>query len=205
MSRRLRLVIPVALILAVLVLVPLAMASGGEGGGGEASERPALLHWDFGAALWTIGVFVILLVILRLTAWKPILQGLNQREQFIRDALAEAKRDREAAEKTLAEYTDKMERSKAESAEILEEARRDGEETRRRIHAEAKAEADAMIERAKKEISLARDDAVKQLHDQTIMLATSVAGKMIQRELSAADHQALLDESLAELGRLNEG
>src|SRR5262249_23112095 len=64
---------------------------------GEHEEKPALLHWDVGSALWSIVVFVILLIILRAAAWKPILQGLQERERFIAESIASAKREREAA------------------------------------------------------------------------------------------------------------
>ena len=178
-------------------------AAASDNDGGEAHAKPDLLHWDFGAALWTIGVFVILMMVLRLTAWKPILAGLNQREEFIRKSLADAKHEREQAERLLADYTAKLAGAKEQAAEIVEEGRRDGEETRRRIQAEAGTEAEAIVERAKRDIGLARDEAVRQLHEEAIVLATTIAGKMIRRELSAADHQALLDESLAELGRMN--
>ena len=203
MARRLRLVLPVILPLLVMGLAQVAMASGGEHAAGQAHAKPGVLDWDFGAALWTIFVFVILLLILRLTAWKPILTGLTQREEFIRKSLDDAKREREQAERLLADYTAKLEQAKDQAAEVVEEGRRDGEETRRRIGAEAKAEAEAIIERAKRDIGLARDEAVRQLHEETIVLATTIAGKMIRRELSAADHQALLDESLSEMGRMN--
>ena len=79
----------------------------------------------------------------------------------------------------------------------------DGEEAKKRLLAEAKSEGDKMVARAKHEIELARDDAVKQLHDQTVILATSIAGKMIHRELTAGDHKKLLDEALAELSKMN--
>jgi F-type H+-transporting ATPase subunit b len=171
--------------------------------GDDPHAKPELLDWDFGAALWTIGVFVILLVVLRITAWKPILAGLNQREEFIRKSLADARNEREQAERLLADYTAKLASAREQAGEIVEEGRRDGEETRRRIQAEAGAEAQAIVERAKRDIGLARDEAVRQLHEETIVLATTIAGKMIRRELSAADHQALLDESLAEMGRMN--
>jgi len=203
MARRLRLVFPVILPLIVMGLAQVVMASGGEHAAGQAQAEPSVMDWDFGAALWTIFVFVILLLILRLTAWKPILTGLTQREEFIRKSLDDAKREREQAERLLAEYVAKLEQAKEQAAEVVEEGRRDGEETRRRIAAEAKAEAEAIIERAKRDIGLARDEAVRQLHEETIVLATTIAGKMIRRELSAADHQALLDESLAEMGRMN--
>lgn len=178
-----------------------APTAASEAGHGE--HKTELLHWDVGSALWSIAVFVILLVILRVAAWKPILSGLNQRENFIRDSLAQAKHEREAAEKMMADYKARIEKSHQEATSIVEEGRRDAEELRKRIQGEARSEAEAIIVRAKKDIELARDEAIKSLHDQSVMLATTVAGKLIKRELSAADHQALLNESLAELSKMN--
>lgn len=195
-----------ALIAALLAFGAVPVLAEEHDSGHEAAgraDKPALLDWDLGSAFWSIIVFVIVLAILRATAWKPILQGLQKREQFITDSIRDAKREREDAQKLLADYAKKIEQARTESSAIVEEGRRDGEEVRKRIHAEAKAEADAMVARAKKEIEMARDDAVKQLYDQTVALATSVAGKIVRKELAPADHKRLLDESLAELSRVN--
>lgn len=168
-------------------------------GGGE----NGLFIGDLGNAIWTLVIFLLVLVVLGKFAWGPILKVLKSREEFIRESLSSAKQEREESERLLKEYTEKINKAREEATAIVEEGRRDAEEVRKRIHSEARSEAEAIATRAKKEIEIARDDAVKQLHDQTILLATSVAGKMIRRELSAADHQALLDESLSELERLN--
>jgi F-type H+-transporting ATPase subunit b len=164
-------------------------------------EKPALLHWDFGSAFWSIAVFVLLLVILRFAAWKPILSALQQREKFITDSLAEAKRDREAAQRVLAEYTAKVDHARQEASAIVEEGRRDADEVRKRIAAEARSEAEATLARAKKDIEMARDAAVKDLHEQAVTLATMMTSKLVRRELSPADHKRLLDESLSDLSR----
>lgn len=171
--------------------------------GHEAVDKPALLHWDLGSAFWSIVVFVILLAVLRFSAWKPILDGLHKREEFIRESLASAKREREEADKQLAEYEEKLRKSREEATAIVDEGRRDAEEVKKRIVADAKAEAHAAAGRAKKDIKLARDAAVKQLHDQTILLATNVAGKIVRKELAEGDHKELVDEALAEMRGLN--
>lgn len=176
-------------------------AAHGESHGEHA--KPSLMHWDFGEALWSIAVFVVLLIILRVAAWKPILQALKDREGFIRDSLEEAKREREKAQQQQAEFEEKLRKSKEEAAALVEEGRRDAEETRKRIVGEAKAEAEAAADRAKREIELARNDALQKLHDQAVAISTMVAGKMIQRELNAADHEDLINESIAEMAKLN--
>lgn len=177
----------------------------GESHGNAQGEHPktGLMHWDFGEALWSIAVFVVLLIILRVAAWKPILQGLKDREAFIRDSLEEAKREREKAQQQQLEFEEKLRKSREEAAALVEEGRRDAEETRKRIVAEAKAEAEAVADRAKREIELARNDALQKLHDQTVAISTLVAGKMIHRELNAADHESLINESIAEMTKMN--
>ncbi len=182
-----------------MTIASAAWAADPAGGAAHDGHKVELLHWDVGAALWSIGVFVILLIILRIAAWKPILSGLNNREEYIRKTLADARHEREESQKLLAQYTTRIEQAKHDATAIVEEGRRDAEETRRRILADAQHEAEATIARAKKDIELARDDAMKRLHDQSIMLATAVAQKLIHRELSVQDHRALLDESLEQL------
>lgn len=184
---------------------PKAAAHEGEAHGDDAhgADKPTLLQWDFGSAFWSVIVFVILLVILRATAWKPILVGLQQREMFIADSLARAKHEREESEKLLAEYARKIHDARHEASVIVDEGRRDAEEVRKRVHAEAKAEADAIVARARRDIQIATDDALKKLQDQTVMLAANMASKIVRKELSAGDHQRLLQESLAELAQAN--
>lgn len=186
--------------------VPCAWASGGSGSGDSGSHEEgsiSLFSGDLGNAVWTLLIFGLVLLVLSKFAWKPILDGLQKREVFIRDSLSDAKREREEAEKVLADYTEKVQRAGEEATAIVDEGRRDAEEVRKKMHAEAKVEADAIIARAKKEIELARDDAVKQLHDQTILLATDVAGRMIRKELKPGDHKDLLDQALRDMGELN--
>jgi F-type H+-transporting ATPase subunit b len=172
-------------------------AHGGEHG--EDAPKPALLQFDPGAAVWSIVVFFLLLVLLRATAWKPILRVLQEREEFIKGSIADAKHEREQAEQLLNEYKAQLEKARAEVAEIVAEGRRDAEATARRIQEQARHDADETASRARREIELAADTARKGLHDEAAQLAVLVAGRIIRKELSAADHAALVAESLKEM------
>jgi F-type H+-transporting ATPase subunit b len=170
--------------------------------GAHGEEPTSPFGGNFVNSVVTLIVFITVLVVLRKFAWGPILSGLQKREAFIRDSLAEAKKDRADAEKRLAEYTEQLNRAREEATAIVDEGRRDAEVVRQRIQSEARTEADAMIERAKREIGLARDAALKDLYDQTAEMATTVAGKVIRKQLSTEEHDRLLADSLDELGRL---
>lgn len=160
-------------------------------------EAPNLLAGDLGNSFWTLVIFMIVLVVLGKFAWGPLLSGLQSRENFIREALESAKRDREAAEARLKEYEQKLAASRAEATAIVEEGRRDAEVVKRRIEATAKEEADKTIERAKREIQIATDTATKELYTLSAKLATQLAAQVIGRELSPQDHQRLISQAIA--------
>ena len=85
---------------------------------------------DFGNALWTVLIFVLVLVVLGKFAWGPILGMLKEREDFIRKSLHDAKHDREQAEARLKEYTSQLQAARAEAASLVENARRDADRLR---------------------------------------------------------------------------
>lgn len=168
----------------------LASEAGGQGGPFEG---------NIGNALWTLVIFGLVIAVLGKFAWKPILGGLQQREEFIRASLLQAKQDREAAEARLKEYSDRLNSARSEATAIVEEARRDAEALKRSFQEETQAEANRTIERARREIKIAQETGVKELYVLTAKLTTQVAGKILQREIQPGDHERLIRESIQAL------
>ncbi len=164
-------------------------------GGGAANPFAG----DVGNALWTMVIFVIVLVVLGKFAWGPILSALQKREDFIRESLENAKRDRDEAQRVLKEYSDKIIAARAEATEIVDEGRRDADVVRHKIEEQAKSEAQAMLERAKREIGIARDTAVKEIYTHSAKLAVNMASRIMRKELNSKEHERLLAESINEI------
>src|SRR5262249_38673302 len=80
------------------------------------------ISWDLG--LWTVVVFVVLLLVLKKLAWKPLMEGLSRREQYYHQALEEAQKARSEAQTLRAELQQQMDRAQETVREIHEEARR---------------------------------------------------------------------------------
>jgi F-type H+-transporting ATPase subunit b len=177
--------------LTLLAMAVPAMAQEAHEGG-----TPNLFAGDLGNVFWTVLIFALVLAILGKFAWGPILGTLQQRESFIHEALAKAKHDRDAAEARLREYEERLANSRAEATAIVDEGRRDAEAVKRKIEADAKAEADKTIERAKREIQIATDTATKNLYELSAKLATEMASRVIGRELSPQDHERLIAEAI---------
>lgn len=157
---------------------------------------------DVGNAIWTMVIFGAVVIVLGKFAWSPILTSLQKREDFIRDALQQAKQDRDEAEKRLAEYTQRINSARAEATAIVEEGRRDADALKRKLEEDAKAEAQAIMDRSRREISIATETATKQLYTLTAKLATEAASRIIRKELTAKDHERLISESVAELEKV---
>ncbi|MGB9626731.1 MAG: hypothetical protein ACPMAQ_17905, partial [Phycisphaerae bacterium] len=97
------------------------------------------------------------------------------------------------------ELEEQLRRAAEQAAAVLERGRQDAEAARRRIHEQARAEADGMIERAKREIGIARDTAVQELYRVVADMATEVAGKVLRRSLTEDDQKRLIEASLDEI------
>jgi len=179
------------LALAAVAAAPALASEGGEPGG--------VFAGDVGNALWTLVIFALVVFVLGRFAWGPILKGLQDRESFIRTALEDAKRDRDAAEARLKEYAEKLHAARGEASAIVEEGRRDAEAVKHRLMDEGRAEQAALVERAKREIALAKEAAIKDLYAAAASLVTQASAKVVGRELAAQDHQRLIAESIAQV------
>ena len=182
-----------------VALVMLALSSAASASEGESN----LFAGDIGNAVWTLVIFVLVIVVLGKFAWTPLLEALQKREDFIRDSLEVAKENRLAAEAQLKEYEEKLAKAQGEATEIIEEAKRDAETLRARLEEKARQESENMLDRARREIDIAKQSAVKELYSTSAQLATDIAGRVLQRELTAADHERLIEESIGELENLN--
>ena len=162
-------------------------------------DKPALLQFDPGAAIWSIIVFVVLLLVLRATAWKPILRVLNDREAFIDGCLKDARAERESAEKLLAEYQAQLDRAREEAAALIDKGRQDADTVRQKMLEDARRETSELTDRAKRDIQRATAAALQELYERTAELSVTVAGRIIDKELSTTDHARLIADSVAEI------
>jgi len=184
-----------ALITLALMAAPAMAAEGGHAEG--VANNP--FAGDIGNALWTIIIFVLVLVVLGKYAWGPILSNLQARENFIFESLEKAKRDRDEAEARLRQYEEKLASARAEASAIVDEGRRDADVVKRRIEEDAHKEADRMIERARREIQIATDTATKELYTLSARLATDMATRIVGKELGPQDHERLIADSIASI------
>src|SRR5262245_16689326 len=183
-----------------LVVLAVALASAGPCFAAEGhGEKPNLLNVDVVVAVATIATFLLLLLILGKTAWKPILSGLKAREQGIRDRIEGAEKANADAKALLADYEKRLAHATDEARAIVEEGRKDAQAVRAKIEAEARVAATEERDRAVRDIDLARQKALKDVYEEVARVATEVAGKIVQREIRPDEHRKLVEQGLSQL------
>jgi F-type H+-transporting ATPase subunit b len=162
---------------------------------------PDLLH-DREAqlqSLWVVIIFVVLLAILYPTAWKNVLAGLKAREERIRKDIADAEAARAKAEATLKEYSAQLATAENRVREMLNKAAQDGERIATDLRMRAQKEAEESKSRATKEIETAKQQALGEIYQRAAELSTSIAEKILRRNINAEDQKDLVKRSLDEL------
>jgi F-type H+-transporting ATPase subunit b len=154
---------------------------------------------NVGNAIWTLAIFLLVVVILGKFAWGPILALLQQREEFIHRSLADAKRDREEAEARLKEYAAKLQSARAEAAGLVEEARRDAERLREDLKQRARTEAETMIQNAERQIGLQTQRAIQDIRREAVDLSVAIASKLLQKNLTKEDNERLIADALRQM------
>lgn len=164
-----------------------------------AHAAPSLFSVEPGLLIWTIITFVVVLVVLRITAWGPLMKALAEREQRISGAIEQADRIKSEAQQLLARHQTMMDKAKDEARSILDEARRDGLAVQEEIRRKAHEEAEQFKERARREIELAKDGAVHELWEQAAGLSTELATRILGRALDQRDQERLVRELIQEM------
>lgn len=152
-------------------------------------------------SLTTLVTFIVLLWLLSKTAWGPIVRGLKAREDRIASDLKAAEENRLKSEALLREYDAKIAAAEAEIRKMMTQATADADKIRVTLQARAQQEIEEMREKASREIEAEKNRALAELQEQAAELATLVAEKILQRQITAEDQRELVRRSLEQLAQ----
>ena len=159
----------------------------------------ALIKPEFGLMFWTITCFILLVLVLSKTAWKPLMQAVEERERAIKHDRRSAETARAEAEKIKAELDAKMAELKAEINRRLDEARLLAEKETDVLIEEAKKSAGIIIEASRKEIEAQKAEAARELRNKVVELSMLAAERILVKQLDHRANTDLASKYLAEL------
>ena len=157
---------------------------------------------DFLPMLTAIIVFGAALFILHRNVWPRITRGLEERERKIAEEIRSAEEAREQAKSALQEYEESLAKAREEASQMIAKAKADAKAAGEELRRKNEEELVRMKQRATQEIESAKQTAITELHDHATELASTMASKILEREISAEDQQRLIEESLDQLAQL---
>lgn len=152
--------------------------------------------FSFGLFIWQTVLFVLLLLLLKKFAWKPILEALNSREEGIQNALDEADKARQEMLDLQSSNEKILKEARAERDSLLKDARMIKDKMITEAKDEAKAQSNKIIEQAKQTIQNEKLSAITELKNQVAELSIGIAEKIMKDELSNKDKQVKLIEKM---------
>ena len=143
---------------------------------------------------------LILYLFLKKLAFTPLKNMIDSRQKEVDDMYADAESAKETAENMRAEYEEKLSHASEESEEILKSAQRRALLKEEEILKEANAQASRTLERAEEQIALEKKRALNEVKDEVSEMAIGIASAVIERDVKADEHKALIDDFINNIG-----
>lgn len=159
------------------------------------------LNQGIGTAVAAVVVFLICAVVLGAFVWPKISKGLTEREHKIRSEIEAAEAARAQASMALEQYQRSLAEARAEAQKMIDAAKVQMNAQVAEMKAKADNEVAALKVKAMGEIEAAKKQALSDIYSSSAALATQVAGKILRRDINAGDNQRLVDEALAGMGK----
>ena len=158
-----------------------------------------LVQPDPGLFVWTILTFLILVALLARFAWRPLLQALERRQATIAQSLDDAQRARQELERLQRESVQIMAQARAEAESMLARSRSDAEALREELKQKARTEAAGIVKNAERQIQLETARAIQQIRHEAVDLSVAIASKILRRQVTREDNEALIQEALKQV------
>jgi F-type H+-transporting ATPase subunit b len=162
-----------------------------------------LLLPHLGLIVWTILAFLVVLFILKKFAWKPILQGLNDRETNIANSIASAEKVKLEMAQLKSDNEALLVSAREERGMMLKEAKEIKDRIIGEAKDEAKLQAAKIITDAQASIQNQKMAAITDLKNQIGNMVVEVSEKILRRELTNKAEQEKYIRELAEDVKLN--
>ena len=160
----------------------------------------------FSVDVWTViftwvNMFILFTIVKKLL-FKPVMKVLDQRDAEIKKIYDEANQANEKAVNLEKEYSEKMAQARDEAGEIIKQATLSAQRREQEIISDAQEKAAIMTKRADAEIAQERKKAYQDIKNDISDISVAIAGKMVQREITAEDHQALISQFIENVGEV---
>lgn len=143
---------------------------------------------------------LIIFIILKKFLFKPVQNIFAQRQAQVQTIYDEAEASRTSATAMRKEYEEKIAGAREEADGIVRTAVQSARRESDAIVAEASGKASHLLKKADADIAQAKRQMLTEVRGEISDLAVSIAEKVVEREISAVDHQQLVDDFIKNVG-----
>ena len=161
-----------------------------------------LLTPEPGLMLWTLITFGLLLVLLRVFAWKPLLAVIEERERVVRDSLESSRRAQEEAESALEENRKILAEARKAAAGVIQRSEKDAKQIREELLQKARKEGEEVLRQGREEMEREKRAAVREIRGVAADLALAAAEKLVQERMDDPVQRRLVERYLEEMDSL---
>jgi F-type H+-transporting ATPase subunit b len=176
---------------AVLVL---AAESGSKDSGGSFLVSPGL-----GLMIWTLGLFLFTLYVLKRLAFPRIQEALDRRANAVRENIEAAERQHREADELLEEYRKRLTEAREQADDIVTRARKAAETARAEATDEGREKREELVAAARKDIEAETRRSLQQIRKEVADLTVLATEKVTRKSLDDDDHRRLVEDALKEV------
>ena len=158
-----------------------------------------LVQPDPGLYIWTIATFLILLALLAKYAWGPLLAALERRQEAIRKSLDDAQQAKQELERLNVESRKIIAEARVQADAILSQTRSDASRLRDELKQKAQAEAAGVVKNAERQIEMETARALQHIRNEAVDLSITIASKLLERNVSKEDNERLIEETFKQI------
>ncbi len=162
-------------------------------------HKSSLFKLDPGLGIWSLVLFVVLLIVLKKLAWTPILASVKKRDKSIRDSLDQMKSVQNESKKLAQEQEEILSVAKLSASKIISDAKESAEKVGEVIRAEAEHQKEKVLKNGLKELDVAQNLAKKELQKYVATLAINLAERLIHESLDSKKQSKIVDDFLREV------
>ena len=153
-----------------------------------------------GDILATLVIFLVLMLLLKKFAWGPLMGIMREREELVATGIDAAEKAKKETQALLDEQKSLLKEARTEAQAIIEGAKKQGEATREEIVSAARVEANRLKDSAVRDIEAEKEKAIAAVREEVVSLSVLAASKVLGKEISEADNSALIKETIAKAG-----
>jgi F-type H+-transporting ATPase subunit b len=176
----------------IVTFLPFAQAE--EEGGGSFLVSPGL-----GLMLWTLLAFGVTMYVLSKVAFPRIGEALEKRAKAIKENIEASERQREEADKLLAEYRQRLTEAREQADDIVARARKAAENLKTEFAEDGKQKREELVAAARKDIEVETRRSLERLRKEVADLTVLATERVTRKALDPEDHKRLVEEALAEV------